>query len=261
MIVENKPGAGTALASNFVAKAPPDGYTLLMAISALTTAPYYVSNSGYDPPKDFEPVSLVAKVVHLLVVDANLPVESVPDLIMYAKARPKRVSFGSAGPGTSSHLEGELFRSLTKTDLLHVPYKGNAPALTDLIRGELSMMFDARESVLPYIESGKLRALAVTSTERLPLMPQSPTVAEAGVPGFVAFPWTGVLAPAGTPKAIVAKLNRAISEVAKDPVFQDRLHSMGFTIAVGPSDEFRQFIEQEAAKWAKLIEQLKPEKQ
>lgn len=256
VIVENKPGAGTTVAANFVAKSPPDGYTLMMAISSLTTAPYYFPASAYDPLKDFEPVALLATVVHVLVVHPSLPVKNVKELIDYAKRNPGKLSFGTAGAGTSPHLEAELLQKMTGTKMVHVPYKGNGPALTDLIGGQIHWMFDARESVSPFIESGKLRALAVTSPERMPLMPELPTVAESGVPGFVAYPWAGVVAPAGTPRAVVDKLNRAIVEVSKEPAFQERVKSMGFTMAAGSSEQFGQFISQEASKWGQLIKTM-----
>ena len=253
VIVENKPGAGTMLASEFVAKAPADGYTLLMAASSLVIAPSLYSKVNYDPIKDFTPVTQVAAVIHLVVVNPNLPVKSIQDLINYLKANPGKVSYGSTGSGTSTHLEAELFKKMAGVKIEHIPYKGSTPALADLVGGQTSMMFDPIASSKPYLESGRLRALAVTTAQRSISVPDLPTVAESGLPGYEAMPWLGIVAPAGTPKAVVDRLYKEVSEVLKMQDVKDRFKSLGLDIIGNTPAEFATFIAQDQKKWDQVI--------
>ena len=218
VVVDNRPGAGGNIGSELVAKSPPDGYTLEMGTvgtHAINASLY--SKMPYDHVKDFVPVILVAGVPNVLVVNPSVPVNSVQEFIAYAKANPGKLNFASSGSGTSIHLSGELFKVMAGVQMTHVPYKGSAPALQDLLGGQVQLMFDNLPPSLPQIKAGKLRALAVTSATRAPALPDVPTVAEAGLPGFEASSWFGVLAPAGTPPAIVAKLHGALMTVMKDP--------------------------------------------
>jgi tripartite-type tricarboxylate transporter receptor subunit TctC len=253
VIVENKPGAGTMLASEYVAKAPADGYTLLMAASSLVIAPSLYSKVNYDPIKDFTPVTQVAAVIHLVVVNPNLPVKSIQDLINYLKANPGKVSYGSTGSGTSTHLEAELFKKMAGVEIEHIPYKGSTPALADLVGGQTSMMFDPIASSKPYLESGRLRALAVTTAQRSISAPDLPTVAESGLPGYEAMPWLGIVAPAGTPKAVVDRLYKEVSEVLKMQDVKDRFKSLGLDIIGNTPAEFATFIAQDQKKWDQVI--------
>ena len=253
VIVENKPGAGTMLASEYVAKAPADGYTLLMAASSLVIAPSLYSKVNYDPIKDFTPVTQVAAVIHLVVVNPNLPVKSIQDLITYLKANPGKVSYGSTGSGTSTHLEAELFKKMAGVEIEHIPYKGSTPALADLVGGQTSMMFDPIASSKPYLESGRLRALAVTTAQRSISAPDLPTVAESGLPGYEAMPWLGIVAPAGTPKAVVDRLYKEVSEVLKMQDVKDRFKSLGLDIIGNTPAEFATFIAQDQKKWDQVI--------
>lgn len=253
VIVENKPGAGTMLASEYVAKAPADGYTLLMAASSLVIAPSLYSKVNYDPIKDFTPVTQVAAVIHLVVVNPNLPVQSIQDLIAYLKANPGKVSYGSTGSGTSTHLEAELFKKMAGVEIEHIPYKGSTPALADLVGGQTSMMFDPIASSKPYLESGRLRALAVTTAQRSISAPDLPTVAESGLPGYEAMPWLGIVAPAGTPKPVVDRLYKEVSEVLKMQDVKDRFKSLGLDIIGNTPAEFATFIAQDQKKWDQVI--------
>lgn len=253
VIVENKPGAGTMLASEYVAKAPADGYTLLMAASSLVIAPSLYSKVNYDPIKDFTPVTQVAAVIHLVVVNPNLPVKSIQDLIAYLKANPGKVSYGSTGSGTSTHLEAELFKKMAGVEIQHIPYKGSTPALADLVGGQTSMMFDPIASSKPYLESGRLRALAVTTAQRSVSAPDLPTVAESGLPDYEAMPWLGIVAPAGTPKAVVDRLYKEVSEVLKMQDVKDRFKSLGLDIIGNTPAEFATFIAQDQKKWDLVI--------
>lgn len=254
VIVENKPGAGTMLASEYVAKAPADGYTLLMAASSLVIAPSLYSKVNYDPIKDFTPVTQVAAVIHLVVVNPNLPVKSIQDLIVYLKANPGKVSYGSTGSGTSTHLEAELFKKMAGVEIQHIPYKGSTPALADLVGGQTSMMFDPIASSKPYLESGRLRALAVTTGQRSVSAPELPTVAESGLPGYEAMPWLGIVAPAGTPKVVVDRLYKEVSEVLKMQDVKDRFKSLGLDIIGNTPAQFATFIAQDQKKWAQVIQ-------
>lgn len=255
VIVENKPGAGTMIASEYVAKAPADGHTVLMAASSLGIAPSLYSKVNYDPVKSFAPISLVASVVHVLEVHPSVPVKSVGELITWLKANPGKANYGSVGAGTSTHLESELFNTMAGVKMVHVPYKGSAPALTDLVGGSLQVMFDAWASSGPFVKDGRTRLLAVTTAQRSRILPDVPTVAESGLPGYEAMPWLGLLAPAGTPDAVVKKFHDELMEVLKEQAVQDKFHSLGLDIIGNTPQEFADFIKKDITKWAKVIQE------
>ena len=261
VIVENKTGGGGNIGSDFVAKAAPDGYTLVMGnIGSHAVNPYLMKNMPYDPLRDFQPVAYVLDAEGLLVVSPDVPSKSVPELIAYIKANPGKISYGSGGVGTTSHLAGELFKSLAKVDMTHIPYKGNAPAITDLIGGQTQVMFATMPTVLPYVKSGKLKALAVIGGTRSPSLPDVPTVSET-LPGFDVSNWIGIFAPNGTPPSIVSKLNTEIVKVMQQPNVQKRLDTEGAKFKVMTPEAFGAFQKNEAQKWAKTIRDsgLKPE--
>ena len=254
VVVDNRPGAGANIGTELVAKAPPDGYTLLMGtVGTHAINPSLYAKLPYDHIKDFAPVILVAGVPNVLVVNPALPVNSVAELIAYAKANPGKLNFASSGSGTSIHLSGELFKVMAGVQMIHIPYKGSAPAVQDLIGGQVQLMFDNLPPSLPQIKAGKLRALAVTSTTRAPALPDVPTMAEAGLPGFEASSWFGILAPAGTPPAIVAKLNAEIAQWLATPEAKEKLAKQGASAAGGSPDDFARHIAAETAKWAKVV--------
>lgn len=253
VIVDNKPGAGTVLASDLVAKAPADGYTLLMAASSLGTAPLIYDKVGYDAIKSFTPVTQVASVVHVLVVNPKLPVKSVKDLVEYARANPGKLNYSSTGTGTSTHLEGELFKSMANVYMVHIPYKGSGPALTDLVGGQVNVMFDALGSSGPFIKSDKLRALAVTTAKRSESIPELPTVAESGVPGYEAMPWLGLVAPAGTPPAVVERVHQEVAKILQEPDIKERFKGWGLDIIGNTPAEFASFIRRDVDQWARVI--------
>ncbi|HEY7788853.1 MAG TPA: tripartite tricarboxylate transporter substrate binding protein [Casimicrobiaceae bacterium] len=254
VIVDNRPGAGGNIGSDLVAKSAPDGYTLLMGtVGTHAINPSLYAKMPYDHVKDFAPVILVAGVPNVLVVNPSLPVHSVQELIAYAKANPGKLNFASSGNGTSIHLSGELFKTMTGVQMTHIPYKGSAPALTDLVGGQVQLMFDNLPSSLPFIKAGRLRALAVTSGTRAAALPDLPTLAESGLAGFEASSWFGVLAPAGTPRDIVAKLNGAIATWLASPEAREKLSSQGAIAAGGTPDAFARHIAAETVKWAKVV--------
>lgn len=253
VIVENRPGAGTMLAAEHVARSAPDGYTLLLTGSSVVVAPVLNKSKRYDPLKSFEAVAGVAFAHHILVVPATSPVRTVKDLVAQLKAAPGKHSYASVGMGATNHLEAELLQSMTGTSMIHVPYKGSAPALVDLLAGRIDMMFDAYSSSKPFIDQGRLRVLGVSSAERAKSMPDVPSISEAGVPGFNAIPWLGISAPAGTPPKVLEKLNTALREVINSPLLQARLKELGMDPMDMSQREFSRFIEDNAKVWLDVI--------
>ena len=254
VVIENKPGAGGNIGADFVARQPADGYTLMItSIGMATNKPLY-SKLSYDPVKDFAPVSLLAVVPNVLVTNATLPnVRTVADVIAAAKKEPGKLTYASAGNGTSIHLAGEMFNSLAKVDVLHVPYKGSGPAVSDLLGGQVNLMFDSITSAKPHIASGKLRALGVTTTKRSAALPDVPTIAEAGLPGYEVAPWFAVFVPAGTPKPIIDKMHAALIEGMKQPDVRSRFETIGAEPIGSTPEELGVHLARESARWSKLI--------
>jgi tripartite-type tricarboxylate transporter receptor subunit TctC len=252
--VDNRPGAGGNIGAEIVAKSPPDGYTLLMTTSGIMAInPALYSKIPFDSIKDFAPVSTIVSLNNVLVVNPSVPAKSVKDVIALAKAQPGKLTYASSGNGTSIHLSGELFKSMAGVDMLHIPYKGSAPAVTDLLGGQVNMMFDNIPSSLPHIRAGKLRALAVTGAKRSQLLPDLPTIAEAGIPGYDSYVWFGVVAPAGTPPEIIGRLNAALVKTAATPSFRDRLTEQGYDVMSSTPEQMASSIRGEIAKWGKIV--------
>ena len=253
-VIENKPGAGGNIGADYVAKQPGDGYTMMItSIGMATNKPLY-SKLNYDPIKDFAPVSLLAVVPNVLVTHATQPdVKTARDVIAAARKAPGKLTYASAGNGTSIHLAGEVFTSLAQVEMLHIPYKGSGPAVSDLLGGQINYMFDSITSARPHIESGKLRALGVTTAKRSSTLPNVPTLAEAGVPGYEVSPWFAVFMPASTPKAIVGKLNKALLDAMKDPDVVKRFESIGAEPVGSTPDELAKHLARESDRWTKLI--------
>jgi tripartite-type tricarboxylate transporter receptor subunit TctC len=255
IVVENRPGAGSTIGTADGAKAAPDGYTLVMAGSgSMAISPTLYKELPYDPRKDFTPIALAVRVPFVLVVNPSLPIESVTDLISYAKAHPGALTYGSGGAGSPHQLFAEMFRSMTGIEMTHVPYKGSAPALTDLIGGHIALLFTDPAPALPLIKAGKVRALGVTSAARSPAAPDIPSLAEGGVPGFDESGWGMVVAPAHTPAPIVAKLYDAFRTVESRPEVRNRLSFLGLTPQASPPPEKLQaFIDDELVRWSKVV--------
>jgi tripartite-type tricarboxylate transporter receptor subunit TctC len=253
LVVEYRTGAGGNLAMEAVARAPADGYTLLMGSPGLATNSFLYASLPFDPLKDFAPISLVGTVQNVLVVNPSLPVHDVKALIALAKQKPGALNYASPGVGTSLHLAGELFKLDTGTDIVHVAYKGGGQAQTDVIGGQVQMMFNVLPSALPLVQGGKLRALAVTGPRRAESLPDVPTMIESGVPGYTALTWNGLLAPAGTPPEVIAKLNDAIVKAMRSPEMKERLAKIGQDVAWSTPAEFAAFLRDETAKWSKVI--------
>jgi tripartite-type tricarboxylate transporter receptor subunit TctC len=254
VIVENKPGAGTIIGTQAVATSAPDGYTLLMGTFANAVNPTLQAKLPYDPHKDFAPVALVARSFNIVVVNPKSSIKSIADLIAAAKADPDKLSYGTFGTGTSAHLAGELFKTLAKVNLTTVPYKGAAPAITDLIGGQTQVMFTTVASAAALIEAGQLRALAVTSAERSPAFPQLPTVAEAGVPGYAAESWYGLFAPAKTPADVIDRLNKSAAKAVQSETFKRLGVNEGLVMVAQPPEELDRYFRGEEARWRKVIE-------
>jgi tripartite-type tricarboxylate transporter receptor subunit TctC len=252
--VDNRPGAGGNIGAEITAKSAPDGYTLLMTTSGIMGInPALYSKIPFDSVKDFAPVSMLVSLNNVLVVNPSLPYKSVQEVIAAAKAQPGKLTYASSGNGTSIHLSGELFKSMAGVDMLHIPYKGSAPAVTDLLAGQVNMMFDNIPSSLPHIKAGKLRALAVTGSKRSHLLPDLPTIAEAGVPGYDSYVWFGIVAPAGTPPEIIARLNAALVKTAATAEFRDRLSSQGYDVLSSTPEQMAASIRGEIDKWGKIV--------
>jgi tripartite-type tricarboxylate transporter receptor subunit TctC len=254
IVIDNKPGAGGTIGTEMASKAAPDGYTLLMATNSThAVAPNLNPKLAYDPLKDFTPVVNVNIGPNILVVTSGLPVKTVGELIAYAKANPGKLTFSSSGQGTVYHLTGEMFKMMAGVDIVHVPYKGSAQAFPDLMSGQISMMFDATTSVMPHVKSGKLRALAVTSAKHNPIVPELPTMIEAGVPGFESTVWIGLFAPAGTARDVVARLNSEMNKVLARADVRDAFALQGTSPVGGTSEQFTAQIKADLARWGKVI--------
>jgi tripartite-type tricarboxylate transporter receptor subunit TctC len=254
VLVDNRPGAGGNIGTDLVAKAGPDGYTIVMgAISTHAINPSLYKSIPYDHIRDFAPITRVGLLPNVLVVNPSLPAKTVKEFIAYGKANPGKLNFASPGTGTSLHLSGELFKDMTGTDMVHVPYKGSTPALTDLLGGQVLAMFDNLPASLPHIKGGKLRPLAVTTARRTPALPDVPTMIEAGVPGFEVTSWFAVFAPARTPKEIVAKLNSEMVKILNSPDVKEKLAQQSVEAAPTTPEELAAFVKSETERWAKVI--------
>ena len=257
VIVESKPGAGATVGADYVAKARPDGYTLLVGAVHHTIASSVYKKLPYDFQKDLAPVTEIALVPNVLVVQASTPARSVAELVALLKAQPGKHNFGSNGNGTAQHLIGTQFQQMTGTDFSHIPYKGSGPLATDLLGGQITMSFDTVTPVLPHIKAGKLRALAVTTARRSPALPEVPTLDEAGLKGFDIGTWFGVLAPAATPKDILARLNSEMTKIIKSPDFRKRMDEIGAEPVGGSAEQLSALIRSETDKFARLVKDAK----
>ena len=254
VIIENKPGAGGGLGAEFTAKAAPDGYTIMggtISTHAINASLY--KNLPYDPVKDFVAITLIARVPNMLVINPAVPAKDVKELIALLKANPNKYSFASSGNGTSQHLSGELFKSMSGTEMQHIPYKGSPPALQDVMGGQVTMTFDNITTAWPLAKAGKLRALAVTTAKRSSVAPEVPTLAESGLPGFEVGSWQGVFAPAGTPPDIVKRLNAEIVKALNLPDVREKLGGLGAEIVADSPEEFSALVKAEVVKWADVV--------
>jgi tripartite-type tricarboxylate transporter receptor subunit TctC len=255
VIVDNRGGAGGTIGADAAAKSPPDGYTLLMGhIGTLAVAPSIYPNLSYDPVKSFTPVSMVATVANVLVVNPSLPANNVAELIAYARANPGKLSYGSGGNGSAAHIALELFKQRTGTEIVHVPYRGTSPSVTDVIGGQVAMTMTGVPPVLPFVQSGRLKALGVSSRQRVEALPNVPTIAEAGVKDFEATQWYGIVAPAGTPQPIVARLNAELRAILQSAEMRERLKTLGAVPAPSTPEEFGRHIASEIVRWRAVIQ-------
>ena len=254
VVIENRPGAGGNIGADAVAKAPADGYTLLMAttgVMAINNAMY--KNMSYDAEKDLKPVAYIASITNVLIVPVDSPLKSVGDVISAAKAAPGKLSFASSGSGASTHMSAELFRLMTGTELLHIPYKGSGQAMPDVISGRVSMMFENMPGAVGHIKAGKVRVLGVTGLQRTPALPDVKTIAESGVPGYESLSWSGIAAPAATPPEVVARLNREINAILANPEMKQKLAEQGAEAVGGTPEAFAEHIRRERQKWTKVV--------
>ncbi len=256
IIIENKPGAGGNIGAQQAARSKADGYTLFMG----TVGTHAINQTlykklPYDPVKDFSPLSRVATVPNLLVAHPSRPYQTVQELIDFAKKNPGEVTYGSPGSGASPHVSGALFQSMTGTEITHIPYKGSAPAVSDLLGNQIAVMFDNMPSAIQHVRSGKLRPIAVTTAKRSPELPDVPTIAEAGVPGYEATSWFGLWAPAGTPAPVLDKLHSSLAKVLQDPAVVKKIADQGGDVVIDTPAEFEAFIQSEAAKWGKVVKE------
>jgi tripartite-type tricarboxylate transporter receptor subunit TctC len=255
VIVDNRAGAGGTIGAGIVAKSPADGYTLFLATIAHTIAPGMYRNLPYDFVRDFDPITVIAEVPNVLIVNPMVPAKTSAELIAYAKANPGKVNFGSAGPGSVEHLSGELYRSMAGINIVHVPYKGGAPMMTDLIAGHIEMAIETSGSALQHIKAGAVRALAVSTRAPSPFFPGLPTLDDAGLKGYDVTTWYGLLAPRGTPAPVEAKLYQTVSEILKTPDMTARLADLGAVAGGEPPEKFAAFIASETAKWTKVVKE------
>jgi tripartite-type tricarboxylate transporter receptor subunit TctC len=254
IVIENRPGAGGQIGADVVKSAKPDGHTLYLAnIGSHGINQSLYSKLSYDPMKDFEPVTILFSSPNLVVVPASSPVKSMAELIAYAKTKPGKASYGSQSIGSGGHLSGEIVKAKNGLDLVHVPYKGSAPVLTDLVAGRIDFLFDPITTALPFVKDGKLRALAITADKRSPLVPDVPTLAELGYAGYDVNPWFGLAAPAGTPRPIIDRLNAEFAKAAKDPEVVKRLGDQGIEAASMTPEQFAAFIKSETARWTEVV--------
>lgn len=253
VIVENRPGGGGTIGAQLVATAPADGSTFLYDATSFAVNPSLYPKLSFDYGKDFQPVSMVARIPTLLVVPASSPFRNLTDLVQYAKAHPAKLSYASAGNGGAAHLTGELFKQGFKISIVHIPYRGGAPALTDVAGGQVDMMFSAITASGPMVKAGKLRVLATAFDHRLESMPQVPTVSESGLKGFSAFEWNAIFAPAGTPAEVVKRMETEMREVLATPAMRERLAVLGALPAAGGAKELGEFVRAESSKWAGVI--------
>lgn len=252
-VVDNRPGANGMIGSEIVAKAPRDGYTLMVNGANFVTTPSLYTNVTYDPIRQFEPISLISIAPNVLVVHPSVPAKNVKELIALAKARPKEVNFAGSGSGSTPHLAGELFKTMTKAEMLHIPYRGTGPAITGLMSGEVSTMFMPALAAVPLLNSGRLRGLAVTSRERLPALSSLPTVAESGLKGYESSQWYGLLAPSGTPSDILVLLNAQVAKIMQTADMKSRMAESGSLAVGGTRDAFAKYLVAELEKWARVI--------
>jgi len=256
VIVENKPAAGGTVATAEVAKAAPDGYTMLLGFNGPLAFGPLLQKLPYDVQKDLAPVIITSSQPNVLAVNAQLPVKTLQELVSYAKANPGKLAYASVGNGSSSHLNMELLKSMAGFDALHVPFNGSPPAVTATIQGETQMMFAVMQPLKPQIEAGKLRAIAVTTAKRFPLLPDLPTIAESGYPGFEALAWNGIMVPTGTPKPVIAKLNAEVNVILKDPDVVAKMNAQGFDLIGGTPESLGNLIRRETETWAPVIRKV-----
>ncbi|NUA28630.1 tripartite tricarboxylate transporter substrate binding protein [Cupriavidus basilensis] len=255
MVVDNRAGANSNVGAEVVAKSVPDGYTLYVYTIANTINASLYDKLGYDPQKDFEPIGLIARIPNILVVNPKLPVKTLADYIRFAKASQDGITFASSGSGSSIHLSGEMFKMQARLNMLHIPYRGSAPAVTDLLGGQVQSMFDNTPSALPHVKAGRLRAIAITSAQRSPLLPEVPTVAESGFPGFDVQSWFSLAAPAGTPRPVIERLNSALNKVLAAPDVRQRLQDLAATPEPGSPEQLRRLIAAETKRWHDVVKQ------